>query len=134
MGLVAEDGTKVLKIVTDQGLAMLNPPRAQSRKEMTVQLKLAGLGLSLITDDEDEGRREIGYLALQDVFVDFLKGTREIELEVKVRNVQLDNHVTKGIYPVILCPRTKPKMEQPFIHVSLVTDIDPAGPSSNIIR
>ena len=35
--------------------------------------------------------------------------TSQREVEVKVRSVQLDNHVRNAIFPVILCPRNTAK-------------------------
>jgi len=129
--VVAEDGAKVLKIVTSKEL--LEPPATFSRREVTVRLQLPGMGLSLVGDDEEEGRREIAFLFFRTVHVEYVKGTRELDLEVKIGQVQLDNHVAKCIFPVIFCPRTM-KADQPFIHFSVLMEADPMRPGSNIVR
>ena len=38
------------------------------------------MGLSLVGADEEEGRREIGFLFVQGVRVEYLQGTREVRL------------------------------------------------------
>jgi hypothetical protein len=72
--------------------------------------------------DEEEGRREIGFVLVKDLFVEYLQGTREREVEVKVKSVQLDNHVRNAIFPVILCPRTTCKDGENFIHFSVLAE------------
>jgi len=85
------------------------------------------VGLSLVGADEEEGRREIGFLFIQDVRAEYIEGTREREVELKVRSVQLDNHVRNAIFPVILCPRTT-KTEQDFIHFAALAETETPPP------
>ena len=120
--VLAEDGSKVLKIVSSK--SMLLPPKPQSQRELTFRVALPGVGLSLVGLDEEEGRREIGFLLVKGLFVEYLQGTREREVEVKVKSVQLDNHVRNAIFPVILCPRTTCKDGEDFIHFSVLAEAD----------
>ncbi len=92
-----------------------------------MRLRLPGVGLSLVGADEEEGRREIGFLFIQDVRAEYIEGTREREVELKVRSVQLDNHVRNAIFPVILCPRTA-KTEQDFIHFAALAETEQTPP------
>jgi hypothetical protein len=120
--ILAQDGTKVLKIVGSK--SMLRPPRVASQRELTLRLSLPGLGLSLVGADEEEGRREIAFFFVNGLSVEYLQGTREKEVEVKIKSVQLDNHVRHAMFPVILCPRTASKEGESFIHFSLLAEVD----------
>jgi len=128
--VLAEDGSKVLKIVSSK--SMLLPPKPQSRRELTFKVALLGVGLSLVGMDEEEGRREIGFLLVKGLFVEYLQGTREREVEVKVKSVQFDNHVRNAIFPVILCPRVTCKDGEDFIHFSVLAEADTRSTLSSL--
>lgn len=51
------------------------------QRELTVRLSLPRIGLSLVGADEEEGRREIGFLCIEDIRVEYLQGTREVCVE-----------------------------------------------------
>ena len=69
--VLAEDGSKILKIVTSK--SMLAPPRPPSQRELTLRLSLPGVGMSMIAADEEEGRREIGFFLINNLWVEYLQ-------------------------------------------------------------
>jgi hypothetical protein len=129
--VVAVDGTKILKIVTNRQFLDAGKSKKGNR-DLTVRFRMSGVGLSMVGRDPEEGRREIGYLELQGLMLEYVKERRRLSLEVKVNAVQLDNHVNKAIFPVIFCPQ-KRDPDAEFLHISLLADLLENG-TVNVVR
>ncbi|KAF2203968.1 vacuolar protein sorting-associated protein-like protein vps13 [Delitschia confertaspora ATCC 74209] len=71
----------------------------------TAQLRLAGIGVSLI----NRQLRELVYITLRDIEVKYSDSTLYQMLNTTVKWIQIDNQLYGGIFPIIFYPSVVPK-------------------------
>jgi vacuolar protein sorting-associated protein 13A/C len=69
------------------------------------QLKLAGIGISLITAQ----LRELAYVTFRDISLKYSESALYQTIQASIKWVQIDNQLYGGIFPMILYPSVVPK-------------------------
>ncbi|KAI6377701.1 hypothetical protein MCOR25_002425 [Pyricularia grisea] len=72
------------------------------------QLKLAGIGVSLITSQ----LKELAYITLRDVELKYSESPLYQTVSLAVKWIQIDNQLFGGIFPMVLYPSVVPKRAQ----------------------
>ncbi|KAB5527937.1 hypothetical protein GE09DRAFT_408196 [Coniochaeta sp. 2T2.1] len=72
------------------------------------QLKLAGIGISLINSQ----LKELAYITLRDVGLKYMESPLYQTVTLAVKWIQIDNQLYGGIFPMILYPSVVPKKAQ----------------------
>lgn len=90
-----------------------------------IQLKLAGIGISLINAQ----MKELAYVTLRDIKVRYSESALYQTISSSIKWIQIDNQLYGGIFPMILYPSVVPKNtketeEHPSVHfmISRVKD------------
>ena len=99
---------------------------ADTTENMTIQLKLAGIGLSMI----DRNRQELLYFSLSDVLLTFRDTAIHQTLGCSIRWLQIDNQAPDAgddmliLYPTMLSRQKKDETVPPVFQVALVRSKD----------
>ncbi|KAI5298321.1 hypothetical protein KEM55_003539, partial [Ascosphaera atra] len=92
----------------------------QSEVYLTVQLKFAGLGVSLV----NQHQRELVYMTFRDIAFRFSDSKLYQTVDLVIKWIQCDNQLYGGIFPILVYPSVIPKtgheMEaHPIIHTKV---------------